>query len=142
MKNLTIISGAFDPLTSKSLDIIKKIREKSDIIVICLNSDNYILNELDRKPCLKFDERYEILKSLKYIDFIFAFDDSNTLSIDGIKKVLEFFNKNPIKKCTLIGDGEIYSEENDDVKFQFYKTTPIISKEKSFCIENNIEIFE
>jgi glycerol-3-phosphate cytidylyltransferase-like family protein len=73
---ITVISGEFDPLGVEDLKFIKKCRTKGDLLVVGVHSDWWMT--YTRGGYLQdFETRCEIVKSLKYVDEIFTFNDSD-----------------------------------------------------------------
>ena len=144
-KKVIILSGGFDPIHSGHVEMFKNAKEQADYVIVCLNSDEWLTKKKGIN-FLDFQERSNILSSMKYVDQIVKFDDDEFGSaVNGLKKILE--DKHLYEKIltdkTYLTDGEVYSEETCEVEFYFGnggdrnpKSTP--SLEQKFCEENGI----
>jgi glycerol-3-phosphate cytidylyltransferase-like family protein len=73
---ITVISGEFDPLNLEDLKFIKKCRTKGDLLFVGVHSDWWMAYA--RGSNLQdFETRCEIVRSLKYVDEVFTFNDSD-----------------------------------------------------------------
>ena len=120
-KNIIILSGGFDPVHKGHVRMFKESKKIGSVIV-GLNSDEW-LKRKKNKFFMPFEERKEILDSIKYIDKTRSFNDNDDTACDLIKN--------------------IHSEYGDKYKIFFgnggdrtNKTTP----ELEFCNNNNIEM--
>ena len=137
VKSVIILSGGFDPLHSGHIEMFKQAKEQYDYVAVCLNSDEW-LKKKKGTNFLSFDERKGILESIKYVDFVFGFeDDEKGSAVNGIKEVIKYFN------FVIDVDYDSYELETHTQKFYFgnggdrnVKTTP--SEEQKFCEENGI----
>ena len=119
--NLIILSGGFDPVHKGHIRMFKEANKLGKVIV-GLNSDEWLIRKKN-KFFMPFEERKEILDSIKYIDKTRSFNDNDDTACDLIKN--------------------IHSEYGDKYKIFFgnggdrtNKTTP----ELEFCNNNNIEM--
>ena len=91
IKKLIILSGGFDPLHSGHIELLKRSSEEFDYVVLCLNSDSWLKNKKGIN-FLSFEERRNILQSIKYVNQIVEFEeDEYGSAINGIQKVLDNF---------------------------------------------------
>ena len=144
-KKVIILSGGFDPIHSGHVEMFKNAREQADFVIVCLNSDDW-LKKKKGINFLDFEERSNIIRSMKYVDEIVSFEDDLFGSVvNGIKKVID--NKDSYQKIltdkTYLTDGELYCEELCEIEFYFgnggdrnSKSTP--SLEQKFCEDNGI----
>ncbi len=120
MRELVLVSGGFDPIHSGHIYLIQDASRYGDVVIL-LNSDKW-LREKKGREFLPFVERETIMKSLKNVIDVLAFDDSDKTCVDGIKKAI---NKYPNHKFMFANGGD----RNDE-------TVP--GPEIKFCDENNI----
>jgi glycerol-3-phosphate cytidylyltransferase-like family protein len=73
---ITVISGTFDPLTIEDLNFIKRCRKKGDLLVVGIHS-NWWMAYTQGGYLQDFETRSQIVKSLKYVDEIFTFNDTD-----------------------------------------------------------------
>ena len=53
---VAVVSGGFDPIHSGHIDYLKHASSLGDILVVALNSDNWLINK-KKKFLLPFNER-------------------------------------------------------------------------------------
>ena len=120
-KNMIILSGGFDPIHKGHIRMFKEA-SLSGMVVAGLNSDEWLIRKKG-KFFMPFVERKEILESIKYIDLVKSFDDSDDTACNLIHKIdIEFSDKYNI----FFGNGGDRTNQ----------TTPEIK----FCNDNNIDL--
>ena len=102
MKKIIILSGGFDPLHIGHLKMFKAAKEQADIIIVGANSDHWLTRKKGQ-PFMIHDERLEILKAIKYIDYVYTFNDDDDTACDLIKKVIEKYENHEVE--ILFGNG-------------------------------------
>ena len=117
---IIILSGGFDPVHKGHVRMFKAAQELGKVI-IGLNSDDWLVRKKN-KYFMSYDERYEILSSIKYVDNILSFDDSDNTAIKLIKNIIKQFSNH-----------DIYFGNGGD---RTNSTTP----EVKFCNNNNIKL--
>ena len=83
---IAVVSGGFDPIHSGHIDYISEAKKNADYLIVALNSDNW-LSEKKGKPFMEFNERKQILESIKYVDKVIDFDDSDGSCIGALEKI-------------------------------------------------------
>jgi len=83
MGKVVLVTGGFDPLHSGHIAYFKAARELGDHLVVGLNSDDWLTRKKGAS-FMPFSVRKNILESIKYIDFVYPFDDSDDTAIDLI----------------------------------------------------------
>jgi glycerol-3-phosphate cytidylyltransferase-like family protein len=73
---IVVISGEFDPVSSKDVEFIEKCRQKGQWLIVGLHSDWFMLYARGG-VVQKYEERYKILSKIKYVDEIFSFNDQD-----------------------------------------------------------------
>jgi cytidyltransferase-like protein len=86
MKTISLITGGFDPLHSGHISYIESAAKLSDTLIVGVNSDEW-LRRKKGKEFMSWDERATILSSLKLVDQVINFDDSDNSAKDAIRKV-------------------------------------------------------
>jgi glycerol-3-phosphate cytidylyltransferase len=61
-------TGVFDLFHIGHLNIIKESKKKCDYLIVAVSSDKLAFKLKKKKPVIPFQERIEIIKSLKYVD--------------------------------------------------------------------------
>ena len=118
-KKIIILSGGFDPVHKGHVRMFKAASEYGDVVVGA-NSDDWLIRKKS-KFFMPFLERKEILESIKYIDSVLAFDDSDDSACQLIKDVKSHYGN----------DIELYFGNGGD---RTNETTPEIE----YCEKNNI----
>ena len=120
-KNIIILSGGFDPIHKGHIRMFKEA-SMNGMVVAGLNSDNWLIRKKG-KFFMPFKERKEILESIKYIDLVKSFNDSDDTACDLIHKINSEFSD---KYNIFFGNGGDRTNQ----------TTPEIN----FCNDNNIDL--
>ena len=117
---IAVVSGGFDPIHSGHIDYMSEAKENADYLIVALNSDHW-LSKKKGKPFMKFSERKQILESIKYIDEVIDFDDTDGSCINALEKIKATYLDASIFFC----NGGDRSEDNipeknvEGIKFIF-----------------------
>ena len=91
--NIVLVTGGFDPIHSGHLDYIDAAKavgaEASwfgNMVIVGVNSDEWLARKKG-KPFMPLEERIRIVRSLKNVDDVIIFDDSDDTARDAIRKV-------------------------------------------------------
>ena len=87
-KELSLVTGGFDPIHSGHISYFKRAKDLSNYLVVGLNGDPW----LKRKKGQYFQcwtERADIVRHLDMVDAVISYDDSDDSSCEGIAKSLE-----------------------------------------------------
>ena len=120
-KNMIILSGGFDPIHKGHVRMFKEA-SLNGMVVAGLNSDQWLIRKKG-KFFMPFVERKEILESIRYIDFVKSFDDSDDTACSLINKINNEYSDN---YNIFFGNGGDRTNQ----------TTPEIK----FCNDNNIDL--
>ena len=82
-KTVVIVTGGFDPLHSGHLSYIKAARELGDILIVGVNSDEWLARKKGRS-FMPFEDRLAIIDALQYADYAIPFDDRDGSAKDAI----------------------------------------------------------
>lgn len=121
--NIIILSGGFDPVHEGHIAMFAEARDRADHVIVGLNSDSWLTRKKG-KPFMSFQSRKTLLESIKYIDSVVSFDDSDDTAIALLKGCKSQF---PYSKL-IFGNG------GDRSSFNY--------PEYQFCINNNIETID
>ena len=92
MKNAIIVSGYFNALHKGHLELFQEAKERSDMLMVIVNSD--LQRELKgSKEFMLEDERFQIISSIKYVDFAMISIDKDQTQIESIKDIYRIYNK-------------------------------------------------
>lgn len=84
MKKVVLVTGGFDPLHSGHLAYFRAAKELGDILVVGVNSDDWLTNKKGRS-FMPWQERSRIVKNLRMVDYVIEFDDSDGSARHAIK---------------------------------------------------------
>lgn len=118
---IAIISGGFDPIHSGHVAYIKSAALLADKLVVCLNSDEWLVNKKG-KFFLPFTERKAIVENIKFVDDVIAFQDDELGScINGLLKVKELYPNDHLIFCNGGDRNEVNIPEMsvNDIDFEF-----------------------
>jgi len=89
---VVILSGGFDPVHDGHIAMFEAAARKYDYVVVGLNSDDWLTRKKG-KSFMPFHVRESILKSIKWIDEVWDFDDEDDTACDLLHHaVLQFPN--------------------------------------------------
>ena len=117
---IAVVSGGFDPIHSGHIDYISEAKENADYLIVALNSDHWLSKKKGR-PFMEFSERKQILESIKYVDEVIDFDDTDGSCINALEKIKATYLDASIFFC----NGGDRSEKNipeknvEGIKFIF-----------------------
>ena len=120
-KNMIILSGGFDPIHKGHIRMFKEA-SLNGMVVAGLNSDQWLIRKKG-KFFMPFVERKEILESIRYIDLVKSFNDSDDTACSLINKINNEYSDN---YNIFFGNGGDRTNQ----------TTPEIK----FCNDNNIDL--
>ena len=86
MKKVVLVTGGFDPLHSGHIEYFRAARELGDILIVGVNSDDWLTRKKGR-PFMNNLDRVSIIQSLKMVHSCLLFDDKDNSSKEAIKNV-------------------------------------------------------
>lgn len=119
-----ITYGTFDLLHYGHINLLKRAKDMGDYLIVGLSTDEFNLNEKNKKCYFSFDKRKKLLESIRYVDLVIP-----ESSWEQKKKDIEFFHPN----IFLMGDdwkGEFDYLEQSGVEVIYIERTPEISTSK------------
>jgi D-beta-D-heptose 7-phosphate kinase/D-beta-D-heptose 1-phosphate adenosyltransferase len=81
--DVVILSGGFDPVHDGHISMFRHAALKYDKVLVGLNSDKWLIRKKGA-AFMPYDVRKTILESIKYIDCVYSFDDSDDTAIELI----------------------------------------------------------
>ncbi len=92
IKKIVIVSGGFDIIHIGHIRYFKEAKALGDYLVVILNSDDFLMNKKGYKV-LPFEERKEIIESIKYVDYVIACIDKDASVCETLKKFKDEFKE-------------------------------------------------
>ena len=83
---IVLVTGGFDPVHSGHIAYFKAARELGDLLVIGVNSDEWLRRKKGQE-FMPWEERATIISALQDVDRVINFDDSDNSAKDAIRKV-------------------------------------------------------
>ncbi len=65
-----ITYGTFDLLHYGHINLLKKAKEQGDYLVVGLSTDEFNLNDKNKKCYFSYDERKKLLEAIRYVDLV------------------------------------------------------------------------
>lgn len=122
---IVLSTGGFDPLHSGHIDYFKESKDLGDILIVGVNSNEWLIRKKGNY-FLDWNDRVSIIKELKSVSRVIAFDDSDGTANDAIKIVLNMKDQDDILIFTNGGDRQIgttpeleYWKDRSDIQFVF-----------------------
>lgn len=81
-----VVTGGFDPIHSGHIDYIREASKLGDVLIVGVNSDSWLTRKKG-KPFMPWIERAEIVNSLKWVDHVFDFDDSDDSACELLERL-------------------------------------------------------
>ena len=91
MNRIVLVTGGFDPLHSGHIAYFEAAKRLGDMLIVGVNSDEW-LKRKKGVEFMPFAERSKIVESIKSVDSILEFDDSDGSACDAIQQVLDMYS--------------------------------------------------
>jgi cytidyltransferase-like protein len=80
---VVVITGGFDPIHSGHIDYINAARELGNILIVGVNSDEWLVRKKGRS-FMPFEDRIAIVGALQGVDYAIPFNDRDNSAKDAI----------------------------------------------------------
>lgn len=117
-EKIIITTGTFDPLTLDELTFLKKCKKKGDWLVIGIHSDWWMM-WAEGGMVQNYSTRREIISSLKIVDEIFTFNDSDGTIIQLLKLVKICY---PNSEITYVSKEDMHNMPETRIKGIIFET--------------------
>ena len=121
MEKIVCVSGYFDPIHIGHIEYFKKSKEIGDKLMVIVNNDEQATLKKG-KPFMPADERIQIIKELRCVDFVVKSIDTDRT----VCKTLETIEPKPYYFCNggdqnnnTIPEGEVCSKRNIELRDGF-----------------------
>ncbi len=122
MKTVVLITGGFDPIHSGHIAYLQAARELGDILVVGVNSDPWLERKKGRS-FMPLQERCNIVRNIKGVDFVINFHDDDGSAKDAIRMVRQSYPQDRIifanggdRTQTNIPEMDV---KDDNIEFRF-----------------------
>lgn len=79
-KKIGYTTGVFDLFHVGHLEILRKAKENCDYLIVGVSTDELVQEYKNKRPIITFDQRIEIIKSIKYVDEVVVQKDRDKIS--------------------------------------------------------------
>ena len=116
--SVVLVTGGFDPIHSGHIALLHSAKQIAPLstLAVGVNSDEWLTRKKG-KPFMPLYDRISIVRTLKMVDNVLEFDDTNGTANDAIAQCLEIYDK------VIFANGGDRHNENVP-EYVFYKDDP------------------
>lgn len=113
MDKVVVITGGFDPIHSGHIDYINAARELGNILIVGVNSDEWLVRKKGRS-FMPFEDRIAIVGALQGVDYAIPFNDRDNSAKDAIAWARKVF---PERTIVFANGGDRTSDNIPEIDF-------------------------
>jgi D-beta-D-heptose 7-phosphate kinase/D-beta-D-heptose 1-phosphate adenosyltransferase len=113
LRDIVILSGGFDPVHEGHIAMFREASRQYNFVVVGLNSDNW-LSRKKGKPFMSFNTRKQILDSIRFIDMVLEFNDTDGTAISLLEYCRHLF---PHDRLTFGNGGDRHNSNYPEHEF-------------------------
>lgn len=83
---IVLVTGGFDPLHSGHIDYFNEAKQLGDKLIVGVNSDDWLTRKKG-KAFMPATDRIRVIESLKMVDNVILFNDTDNTATEAIKNV-------------------------------------------------------
>jgi len=138
METLVLATGGFDPVHSGHIAYLSAARELGDRLIVGVNSDAWLTRKKGR-AFMPYQERSLVVRSLRCVDDIVSYDDSDGSSRDAIYQLRQQY---PDARIMFVNGGDRVSAnipemgvQDDNLEFRFAVGGAVKANSSSWILE-------
>jgi D-beta-D-heptose 7-phosphate kinase/D-beta-D-heptose 1-phosphate adenosyltransferase len=89
---IVVVSGGFDPIHSGHIAMLREASGMGDKLIVGVNSDEWLTRKKG-KPFMNIHERKTILQSIRWVDEVWEFDDTDGTACDLLHRVRNHYRE-------------------------------------------------
>lgn len=114
MNTIVLCTGGYDPCHSGHLAYFKAAKALGDILVVGVNSDDWLVRKKGR-AFMPFSERQSIIENLNFVDRCVLFNDDDGSAKDAIRKVRAIY---PNDRIVFANGGDRTDKNIPEMEFE------------------------
>ncbi len=122
-------TGVFDLFHIGHLNILKRAKENCDELIVGVNTDELVSSYKSKSPIIPFEDRIEIIRSLKCVDRAIPVTNRDKISQYHDIKYNILFVGDDWKGSEIFRELEIYLESHNS-KIHYFSYTKDVSSSK------------
>lgn len=121
--------GTYDLFHEGHLEHLMEVRSLCDILVVGVNSDDLVWNNKQKKTKLTQEERMQVVRNLKFVDYVYLVETNNKqVANEWVKKEVGC----PISAIVLGTDLQNQSfDDTDGIAIFFTERDPVLMQKRS-----------